>query len=153
MLWNEKAIEINGYTEVFRPYAFSQSIAQGNVYALEEHKQHKIAKQSDGTLTLVEDETGLRYEMTISERDISKYKGVSVRFNPIAHSQQGNVHEVLTAQLIEISLVSNPCYDCTTITLVLDEKALYAPVYSHFDVSKYNGDNLLRDSLPILKQT
>ena len=151
VLWNEKAIEINGYTEVFRPYAFSQSIAQSNVYALEEHKQHKIAKQSDGTLTLVEDETGLRYEMTISERDISKYKGVSVQFNPIAHSQQGNVHEVLTAQLIEISLVSNPCYDCTTITIVLDEKALYAPVYSHFEVSKYNGDNLLCDSLPILK--
>ena len=123
MKWNEKAIEINGYTEVFRPYAFSQSIAQGNVYALEEHKQHKIAKQSDGTLTLVEDEIGLRYEMIISERDISQYKGVSVRFNPIAHSQTGKVHEVLTAQLIEISLVTNPAYSCTTLSK-LDEKRL-----------------------------
>ena len=123
MKWNEKAIEINGYTEVFRPYAFSQSIAQGNVYALEEHKQHKIAKQSDGTLTLIEDEIGLYYEMIISERDISKYKGVSVRFNPIAHSQAGNEHEVLTAQLIEISLVNNPAYSCTTLSK-LDEKRL-----------------------------
>lgn len=123
MKWNEKAIEINGYTEVFRPYAFSQSIAQDNVYALEEHKQHKIAKQSDGTLTLVEDETGLYYEMIISERDISKYKGVSVRFNPIAHSQQENVHEVLTAQLIEISLATNPAYSCTSLSK-LDEKRL-----------------------------
>ena len=123
MKWNEKAIEINGYTEVFRPYAFSQSIAQGNVYALEEHKQHKIAKQSDGTLTLVEDEIGLYYEMIISERDISQYKGVSVRFNPIAHNQVGNVHEVLTAQLIEISLVTNPAYSCTTLSK-LDEKRL-----------------------------
>ena len=123
MKWNEKAIEINGYTEVFRPYAFSQSIAQGNVYALEEHKQHKIAKQSDGTLTLAEDEIGLRYEMIISERDISQYKGVSVRFNPIAHSQTGKVHEVLTAQLIEISLVTNPAYSCTTLSK-LDEKRL-----------------------------
>ena len=123
MKWNEEAIEINGYTEVFRPYAFSQSIAQGSVYALEEHRQHKIAKQSDGTLALVEDEIGLRYEMIISERDISKYKGVSVRFNPIAHSQAGNVHEVLTAQLIEISLVSNPAYSCTTLCK-LDKKRL-----------------------------
>ena len=123
MKWNEKAIEINGYTEVFRPYAFSQSIAQGNVYALEEHKQHKIAKQSDGTLTLVENEIGLYYEMIISERDISEYKGVSVRFNPIAHSQIGKVHEVLTAQLIEISLVTNPAYSCTSLSK-LDEKRL-----------------------------
>ena len=125
VLWNVEAIELDGYTEVIRPQAFKRSLGKKLLYALVEHQGLPIACESDGTLLVGEDDAGLWYEMTIDDSiDVSQYSGVSVRFNPFAHQQHGRVHEVVTGELIEISLVSNPCYDCTTITLVLDEKAL-----------------------------
>lgn len=119
--WDSYARYINGYTEVFRRGAFKESLRQRLQYALINHNKHQIiASVPDETLKLWEDEVGLAYEMIVDDSNAiqqihtDKLNHVSITFKPFAHQQVGSVHEVIKANLYEISLTNNPCYKETT---------------------------------------
>ena len=64
-VFNQESVDLGGFTEVIRPGAFADVLTRGDdIVALWNHDvNYVLGRVSNGTLTLYEDELGLRYEV------------------------------------------------------------------------------------------
>jgi HK97 family phage major capsid protein/HK97 family phage prohead protease len=122
------------FTEKIRPGAFKRSLESGrDILALVDHDPGKvIARTSNGTLALREDDKGLLVEIkpnmettfgrdivaSVKRRDITNMSfGFICRKDQWVPSEDGRdtIREILEAELREVSIVSMPAYPGTTI--------------------------------------
>lgn len=144
---NEQPLMISGYASVFNsktsigdyfeeviaPGAFARSLAENDVRALFNHNWDKVlGRTKSGTLRLMEDERGLKFEVelpnTTAARDLvesMERKDIDqCSFGFIAteekwdYSVEPALRTVIEADLFEISVVSIPAYDDTEAALV-----------------------------------
>jgi HK97 family phage prohead protease len=132
--WGEPAFirddDDGRFQERFRRGAFAESIAEGRVLLCLDHDISQIvARQANGSLTLVEDAVGLRVEAlaldcmagddAISAVRCRDRAGLSVAFKSPTSEWAGvdgvRRREVVRCELREISVVRNPAYRSSTI--------------------------------------
>lgn len=121
------------YREVIRPGAFLSSIAsRADVLARFEHNE-LLGRVSNGTLRLVEDQRGLRYEIDppdtsvgrdvvalIRRRDISASSfAFKVKFGGDTWRREGStlVREIRAVSLLDVSPVAKPAYPETDVAV------------------------------------
>ncbi|MCI0352269.1 MAG: HK97 family phage prohead protease [Acidobacteriales bacterium] len=121
------------FKEVIRPGAFAESLASGaDILARFEHTQ-LLGRTSNGTLRLVEDSRGLRYEVdppdTTAGRDaVALIKRRDVPYSSFAFTvrkggdtwrREGStlVREIASVVLIDVSPVAKPAYAATDVAL------------------------------------
>ena len=129
--WNERS-EPLPFSEAFMPGAFTKSLERGDdILALVGHNlSHVIGRRSNGTLTVTEDEIGLKVESkpntdTTHGRDIvalikrGDVKHMSVGFRTINDrwEEAGDMllRDIIEAELVEVSTASLPAYRSTNI--------------------------------------
>ena len=121
---------IGSFNERIRPGAFSASLASGrDILALLDHRADALlGRTSSGTLTLREDDKGLRFDLllpdTTAGRDLialaerGDVGGASFGFRAIDEDWQGDTRELRAVELHEISIVQSwPAYSQTSISL------------------------------------
>lgn len=124
---------IGGYfREVIAPGAFSEAIGRDDVVFLINHDGLPLARTRSGTLTLSQDETGLKMETVLDEKDpdvqsiVGKMKRgdldkMSFAFVPEVQEwdETGDLplRTIRKAQLFDVSIVTTPAYDGTSIGL------------------------------------
>ena len=120
------------FTESFREGAFADSLDQVRLKVGHDHRTLAIAR-SPGTMTLEEDDTGLRFAATLDPRNylaMSVYSavsrgdvdGASIGFWPleesVTHSEDDPTHyEVVRAELPETSIVDFPAYESSSVEI------------------------------------
>lgn len=129
--------------ESVEPGAFSQSLIENDIRALFDHDSaHVLGRNRSGTLTLSEDERGLRVQITPPDTQWARDLMVSVERGDISqmsfgfivrkeewHAQtDGTEHRVLkNVDLREVSVVAFPAYTQTSVSvrhLAGDDKEL-----------------------------
>jgi len=134
IVWNSPSHDLGGFTEIVAPGAVTESLANNpDVLCLRDHDiSILLGRTTSGTLQLVEDAAGLRFSCklpntsqaadlaeSIDRGDIS---GCSFGFRTEMDqwSQDSEKKPVRTLQkvtLFEISIVSLPAYDATTVAM------------------------------------
>jgi HK97 family phage prohead protease len=132
-VFNSKTSIGDYFEEVIAPGAFARSLAENDVRALFNHNWDKVlGRTKSGTLRLMEDERGLKFEVelpnTTAARDLvesMERKDIDqCSFGFIATEEDWNysvepaLRTVIEADLFEISVVSIPAYDDTEAALV-----------------------------------
>lgn len=120
--------DLGGYVEVLAPGCFGNSLASGDIRAFYNHcYEHLLGRTKSGTLRLVEDATGLSFEIDMPETGLGHdvyelvrrgdIDGVSFGFFSIRDewSEDGLTNTILEAELIEISPVVFPAYLSTSV--------------------------------------
>jgi HK97 family phage prohead protease len=115
------------FTERVRRGAFERTIREDDIRALFSHDESKIlGRTKAGTLTLAEDQTGLRTTIRLPNTALAEdvyenvkvgnLTGFSFRFQARKDSwtNGGEQRELLDVRLDEISLVAFPCYTSTS---------------------------------------
>ena len=115
------------FTEYVRRGAFTRTIVEDDVRALFSHDESKILGRTKArTLTLAEDQTGLRTTIRLPNTSLASdiyelvkvgnLTGFSFRFQARKDhwSNGGDRRELLDVQLSEISLVAFPAYPSTS---------------------------------------
>ncbi|MCB4771800.1 HK97 family phage prohead protease [Ancylobacter sp. Lp-2] len=117
-------------TETFRRGAFLTSIAEGRVLMCLDHMWDAVvARQADGTLTLVEDAVGLRVDAVANHSPAGDdaleavrcraCAGLSVSFDRPAAEWRDvdgeSVREIVSCELLEVSVCRNPAYRSSEI--------------------------------------
>ena len=136
--WDEETVIMGWYREVIRRGAFKQSVAEDDVRALNQHDSRQVvARTGNGSLSLREDGVGLAFEMqpnpdATAGRDLLALVGrgdvdkMSFGFNPRADGEkrvEGEpddklpLYELLDVRLWEISPVTWPAYDGTSVSM------------------------------------
>lgn len=131
-VFNERA-DIGGYFhEVIAPGAFSDSLATADVRAYFGHDSGRVlGRTSSGTLRLSEDDRGLAVEIDLPDtsdgRDarelIARGDITGMSFGFVVARQEWDetgdipVRTIHSVDLIEVSIVSDPAYDGTSIAL------------------------------------
>lgn len=127
VLWDQQSVPIWGmFTEKFARGAFTNHMA--DVYASWCHEDDEILGRTPSTLTLTEDDRGLKYEIlppnwasnhieTIQRGDV---RGSSFIFRAIREEWDESdpkmpVRTVMEAELLEVSPVVNPAYPQTSV--------------------------------------
>ncbi len=120
------------FEEVIDPGAFSRAILEDDVRALVQHDSGRvIGRKSAGTLRLVEDQKGLSVEIDLPDtgdgRDLRELisrgdiTGMSFGFVAVRqawdYSQEPPKRTIQEVRLDEVSVVSNPAYDGTSIAM------------------------------------
>jgi uncharacterized protein len=148
---DETGIRVSGYAAVFNqvadiggwfreviaPGAFAQAINRDDVVFLINHDGLPLARTRSGTLTLSEDEHGLKIETMLDPQDpdvmsiVGKMKRgdldkMSFAFLPTRQewdeTQNPPLRTIREASLFDVSIVTTPAYDGTEIGLrSLDE--------------------------------
>ena len=132
-IFNSFSEDLGGFREIIRPGAFTQSIANGDdVVARWEHDA-VLGRTSNGTLKLVEDSRGLRYEVTpnmdttdgrdavakIKRRDVFQSSFAFQVRSPngdLWRKENGqNIRELHSVVLRDVSPVSSPAYAHTEV--------------------------------------
>ncbi|MFV9414702.1 HK97 family phage prohead protease [Klebsiella oxytoca] len=119
IIWDE-------FREQFAPGAFKDSLASGSdVRALYEHNYTQLlGRTKSGTLVLSEDDTGLRFELTLPNTQLGNdvlalvergdLSGMSFGFRALKESwdiaQSPYLRTVTAAELREITVTSMPAY-------------------------------------------
>ncbi|TQE98661.1 MAG: HK97 family phage prohead protease [Spiribacter salinus] len=131
-VFNSMSENLGGFREQIAPGAFSRSLAQGeDIRALWNHNSDIVlGRTRSGTLSLVEDENGLRAEIeppesagnlmeSVRRGDVSQMSfGFMVRPNGdrIDEDEDGMILRTLTdVRLMEVSAVAFPAYPETSI--------------------------------------
>jgi HK97 family phage prohead protease len=115
------------FTEYVRRGAFERTIREDDIRALFSHDESKIlGRTKAGTLTLAEDQTGLRTTIRLPNTSLASdiyenvkvgnLTGFSFRFQARKDNwtNGGDRRELLDVQLSEISLVAFPAYPATS---------------------------------------
>lgn len=132
------------FREVIAPGAFTESIAQDDVRALFNHDPNLVlGRNTSGTLTLSEDEDGLRYDVTPPDTTYARDLMVVVDRGDVSQSSFGfevpddgdewNYDEtkegklplrtITKARLWDVSPVTYPAYTDTTVSARAQQKA------------------------------
>lgn len=121
--------DIGGFFEVIKPGAFSQSLKAGkNIRALAFHDDKALLGTTKaGTLKLWEDDLGLAFELDLPNtshgNDIAELvgrgdiSGCSFGFNVIDEAWKGDTRELISVDLVEVTLTPNPAYIATNVSL------------------------------------
>jgi uncharacterized protein len=123
--------EIGRFTEVVKPGAFRNAIAEGqDVRALFNHDpNHVLGRTRAGTVRLTEDATGLAVEIdppdTQAARDVltlvkrGDVTGMSFAFTPRegGSRRSGDVRELTDLNLYDVSVVTYPAYEAASVAL------------------------------------
>ena len=131
-VFNQEA-DIGGmFREVIEPGAFSDAIGRDDVVFLINHDGLPLARTRSGTLKLAEDATGLRMETVLDASDpdvlsiVGKMKRgdldkMSFAFLPEVQEwdESGDtpLRTIKRARLFDVSIVTTPAYDGTSIGL------------------------------------
>lgn len=120
------------FREVIAPGAFTDAIGRDDVVFLINHDGLPLARTSSGTLTLTEDDHGLRMETVLDPTDpdvmsiLPKMKRgdldkMSFAFYPDVQewddSEEMPLRTIRKASLDDVSIVTRPAYDTTEIGL------------------------------------
>ncbi|MDZ4686778.1 MAG: HK97 family phage prohead protease [Planctomycetaceae bacterium] len=119
------------FTEIVRKGAFARTLRERpDVFLLDQHDfARPIARTRNGTLTLVEDARGLRFEATLPDTTVARdvYEMIrtgvlgemSFSFNAVedrwSDMPTGPQRELFDADLLEISVVTRPAYKTTSV--------------------------------------
>lgn len=132
--WSHKMRSKKGpFIEKIMPGAFSKALKNNNdIHFLAEHDSNKILSSTrNNSLTLEEDEKGLKMKATISKTTYGKdyyqlikdgiLRNMSFGFFPIKDSWKKNAQGVLERSiselaLFEVSVVTNPAYPTSAIS-------------------------------------
>lgn len=131
-VFNQPA-DIGGYfRERIAPGAFSEAIGRDDVVFLVNHEGLPLARTRSGTLSLSEDATGLHMESDLDPEDpdvkaiVGKMRRgdldrMSFAFLPTIQEwdESGDLplRTIVKAQLFDVSIVTTPAYDGTSIGL------------------------------------
>lgn len=131
-VFNQEA-NIGGYfREVIAPGAFTDAVGRDDVVFLINHEGLPLARTRSGTLTLVQDSIGLRMETVLDADDpdvksiVGKMKRgdldkMSFAFLPEVQEwdETGEIplRTIIRASLRDVSIVTNPAYEGTSIGL------------------------------------
>jgi uncharacterized protein len=134
-VFNSRSVDLGGFVEVIKPGAFQRSLREmPDVLALVEHDFNKVlARVSNSTLTIAEDERGLRFDLDPADtsygRDIVELVrrgdvyGASFRFRVYPNgshldtSTTPAIRTLTSVQLSEVSIVVNPAYPATDVSV------------------------------------
>lgn len=133
-LFNSSSVDLGGWTEVISPNAFTKSLRENpDVVLLRDHDTGiLLGRTSSKTLQLSEDATGLRFTcqlpattqaadlaVMIDRGDISGCSfGFVCNLDDWSNDQDGNtVRKILEAELYDVSIVANPAYQDTSVSL------------------------------------
>jgi HK97 family phage prohead protease len=127
----DQVADIGGFfREKIAPGAFRRAVGRDDVVFLINHDGLPLARTRSGTLTLVEDERGLRMETVLDPNDpdvqsiVPKMKRgdldkMSFAFRATVQqwddSQDPPLRTILEAELYDVSIVTTPAYDGTDI--------------------------------------
>jgi HK97 family phage prohead protease len=131
-VFNSRSEPLGGFVEKIAPGAFKKSIKEDDVRALVNHDPGKVlGRNTAGTLSLKEDDKGLRYEIdppeTTSARDVME----SLRRGDVDQSSFGffvtderwekdgdtTIRTLLGVKLIDVSIVTYPAYGKTSASV------------------------------------
>lgn len=125
------------FNEEIIPGAFARSISEKDVRALFNHDWNNVlGRTKSGTLLLEEDSHGLRFEVELPDTTVANDLAKSIDRGDIDQCSFGFIpvveqwdHEAVPAarklvevELFEISIVSLPAYDDTTVSLRSQEQ-------------------------------
>jgi uncharacterized protein len=137
-VFNALSVDLGGFREVIRPGAFATSLANADVRAMVNHDRNLVLGRSkSGTLRLMEDARGLRYEVDLPDtqyaRDLAEVmkrgdvSGSSFRFYMFDDKSRGQkwrsepdgvIREITEfAQIDDVSVVTYPAYPQTEAAL------------------------------------
>jgi uncharacterized protein len=129
------------FVERISPGAFKRSLKDSDIRAFDSHDQSKIVgRESNGTLSLKEDERGLRVEITPPDTSVGRdlvenvrsglLDGMSIGFtlSPDAvlwdFKSKPAIRHIREAGLVEVSVVAIPAFPDTSVALRSFEEAM-----------------------------
>lgn len=143
-VFNSRSHDLGGFQELIAPGAFDRSLVEfPDVLALVEHDTNRVlARTTNGTLRILPDAHGLRVEIdpadTSYARDLlalvkrGDVAGMSFRFRPFPGGDSMDVRSnpplrtLKSVQLKEVSIVVNPAYPATEVSVRTLEAAQMA---------------------------
>ncbi|MBS1798938.1 MAG: HK97 family phage prohead protease [Acidobacteria bacterium] len=133
IVYNSPSTDLGGFTEIVAPGAVTASLANNpDVLCLRDHTLTiLLGRTTSGTLTLVEDSIGVRFSCklpnTTQAADVAELirrgdiSGMSFGFVTLedswANAGDKLVRSLLKVNLYEISVVSLPAYDATSVSM------------------------------------
>ena len=139
MVWGEVASIYDWMDERFERGAFTDSLTKDDQRAFVNHDSTRLlARRTANTLRLSEDSKGLRFEADLPDtsyaRDVlasierGDINGMSIGFVATKRTSDYDVnadtvlHTILRAELIEVSPVTFPAYEGTSVSTRLQEE-------------------------------
>jgi HK97 family phage prohead protease len=134
-VFNSETVIAGLFREVIKPGAFADAVSRDDVRALYNHDPNFVlGRTTSGTLTLSEDETGLRYDVVPPDTTWANDLMVSVKRGDVSQSsfafqvteqrwidasKRGELptREILKVALFDVSPVTYPAYDATSESL------------------------------------
>ena len=132
-VFNSRSVELpGGFVEIVRPGAFKRALATADVRALIDHDPRLIlGRTTAGTLTLAEDDRGLKVEIEPPDTPAGRGVLVSVQRGDLDGMSFGfrtrtdrwqleskpPLRELLDVDLFDVSVVAFPAYPRTEIAL------------------------------------
>ena len=132
VVWDEISPDYYGFKEVFRKGAFTKTLQESKIYFVHGHDLNSVLGQNrNGTLNLVQDDVGLRFELKVPNTQLGNdiytlvkdgtLSEMSFRFAPIKENveideeKEEVLREIKEAQLWEISTVAFAWYRNTYV--------------------------------------
>jgi uncharacterized protein len=140
VVWDTLSQDLGGFKERFKRGAFSDFLSNGgDARALWNHEDWMIlGRQSAGTLRLIEDDIGLAFEIDVPNTSYGNDALESIRRGDVNQMSFGfslstggesltiekgtRIREVNKAYLYEVSPVTFPAYESSTVTSRCDPK-------------------------------
>ena len=129
-VFDSQSEDLGGFREVIKPGAFKRALAtKPDVKALFNHDPNRVlGRTTNGTLALVEDERGLRVDITLPETATAEEVHALVRggyvsqmsfaFSVGAEGEQWNkrLRTLTDVDLFDVSVVTDPAYRATEVS-------------------------------------
>lgn len=130
--FNSLSLDLGGFIEQIRPGAFARTIRESDIRALWQHNpEYVLGRTRNNTLVLIEDETGLRVEITppntqwardavesIARGDVDQ---ASFQFEARREEWNWNVQPpvrtLVDVELFDVSPVTFPAYPATSLAV------------------------------------
>lgn len=130
--------DYEAYGEVVRPTAFTKTLTENvDCVLLVNHEGIPLARTTSGTMTLAVDQVGLLVDIpavdmtsplvqeTVSAIRRGDMKHMSFAFRVIRDQiNENGVRELLEVALVDVSVVTFPWYDATSIDMKADDREL-----------------------------
>lgn len=129
-VFNSQSEDLGGFREIIKPGAFKRSLAsQPDVKALFNHDPSRVlGRSTNGTLAMVEDERGLRVDITLPETATADEVHALVRGGYVSqmsfafrvgdNGEEWNkrVRTLTDVDLFDVSVVTDPAYRATEVS-------------------------------------